>query len=259
MAAPPAPVPVVKALDHPARARGRCSRFAGTAGLVGLYLFATYWFGFFGMRAEIRTLDYTGTDGLPKHEASTLWMRIECPDWDPAYTGSKQPVPCDVLWFGEPAMVVGVLGWLLVVGGGIAWVGQAFCCACATPLGAPARSSTAAIAFKAEGGAGTDAGADLEHGGLAGCAPPPALGAWHHTLANLVVLAGSLAIALDWVVVASDASRLDTLSGDAWYSALCAPLYVLCLAVKAGVCVRQGCCVMKPPAVHPGADEAAMV
>jgi len=81
------------------------------------FLFAFYWYFWFGMRAEIRwkeTILITGENSTKtRHEANSLWMRIDCPDWDDAYTGSKQPVKCTIYLFDGPGMKVALFGWII--------------------------------------------------------------------------------------------------------------------------------------------------
>jgi hypothetical protein len=86
-----------------------------------IWVFAFYWMFWFGMRAEMRykkTLNFTGVDGTDppttRHEANSLWMRIDCHDWDDDFTGSKQPVACVGMYFFDTVgMKLAIIGWIM--------------------------------------------------------------------------------------------------------------------------------------------------
>ena len=210
--------------------RSVCANAAAIAGLLLVTTFSTYWFLWFGMRAEIRTLDFTAeAGGLHKHEASSLWMRIECPDWDDAYTGSKQPVPCTVKWMSEPGMVMAGVGWLFVIVGVVTWLAQACCFRRSTHGRTHHAAATTHDATSDAEAAGTTPCLQDTAATKMGTAAAAARSNWclgsRLRLADALVFAGSAAMFLAWVMVASDDSRLNTLSHQAWYGSLCGPMY----------------------------------
>ena len=91
-----------------------------------LFLFGFYWNTWWAPRAEIRTLDTHMSLNATKHEAYTLWFYVSCPDYDPAYDVSLQPVKCDVEMFHRPGMIVAIVGFLAALLGSITWLCK--CC-----------------------------------------------------------------------------------------------------------------------------------
>lgn len=82
------------------------------------------------MRAEMRYNQYVGVDNKTKHEATSMWMFINCPDWDDRYSGSQQPVKCSISWLRNPGMVFSWIGELVVLAGGFSLMACCKCCQC---------------------------------------------------------------------------------------------------------------------------------
>ena len=95
--------------------------------LGGSFVLAVTWNVVFGMRAEIRRLDYTSPVDLKwKHQHFSLWHHVDCADWNDNYEGSQQPVRCNIFWFARPGMVICLVGYLIGIGAGFAWF--RWCC-----------------------------------------------------------------------------------------------------------------------------------
>lgn len=205
-----------------------CARVAVTGLLIFIFVFSTLWFIWFGMWADIRTLDYIGADdGLPKHEASSLWKHITCHDWDPHYTWNKQPEQCEIEWFDHPGMVISMVGWLFALVGGLAWLVQAVCCKCVRPSGSP-------------GGLDPELLCPL-------FGPDCSISARNrpHMVSNCAVFVGSGMLFLGWIILATDDSKLEVLSSSAWYGSLCGPIYVICALLKTWLGVKLGYCFLR--------------
>eukprot|EP00943_MAST-04B_sp_MAST-4B-sp1_P006474 g6474.t1 len=92
------------------------------------YAFAILWNFIFGMRAEIREVDYISPVDLKwKHQHYSLWHHVDCSDWNDNYEGSQQPVRCTIYWFSRPGMILGIIGYLAGIGAGCFWFCSGSC------------------------------------------------------------------------------------------------------------------------------------
>lgn len=123
----------------------RCALIAFT------FLLAFGWNVGFGLRAEIRVASWRSpgdTIAGYRREHYSMWHQVSCSDWNDNFEGSKQPVACAVSWFNRPGMVVALLGYLLAIAAGAAWVCQCRCCLCGSrESNASLQKSTACMVF----------------------------------------------------------------------------------------------------------------